>query len=593
MTNVILIRGQFSLAIAILLLIVPIPVSAQLSGVVRPTRLIATTTDPLPGNPDVHFASFAGATLARGSHVAFYGYLDLPGAALFYRGASTLEQIGSSSSTVWPDPPTGVPFSTWDDTGIPIADEASVAFDGVRHDWFCDSPGSCSTSSTPGIFTSLDGLPPNTTVEGSQGLPVYEPTLLGFDSGSLLYTGIDEVLLDGLPVLRSGDLLDGYTMLDIGGAWGFKNGIGYAFSGVGISADDVYTSGIWARIHGTWATVATTDTEIPGFPGLNFTSFGQPAVGSASTFPVFFGAANFNQKGIYRLGGGLVKVADTTDSVMAQGFLEDLYDIGGTVAVEGLEIAFQANSNSHLIVADAVTDELRTVLSIGDILRFGRKEYEVWAFSMHTDSFSQGNIVVNGTLGIPNDPLGPQFDAVFIVDTDGNGIGGPGSSQADPFLPTSVETDPESGLPVSHFEGAPSVAWIDPPLASGFTYTMTGPSLFTAILDLPTGFNAPFEVLVGAVSLGTFSPDTVIDFGAGVSEFTIQGIDPAVDAEAHAPFAVQLEFDTLYASFTATPIPAPEPSVALAMPLAMLGVTLLCRRRERHARRTDPRHPTS
>ena len=203
---------------------------------------------------------------------------------------------------------------------------------------------------------------------------------------------------------------------------------------------------------------------------------------------------------------------------------------------------------------------------------------------MHTDSFSQGNIVVHGALGIPDDPLGPQFDAVFIVDADGNGIGGPGSSQADPFLPTSVETDPQSGLPVSVFEDAPSVAWIDPPLASGFTYAMTGSSLFTAILDLPTGFNAPFEVLVGAVSLGSFSPGTLIDFGAGVSEFTIRGIDPAVDAESHAPFAVQLEFDTLYASFTATPIPAPEPSLALATPAALVWGGMLGRRRARHAR---------
>jgi len=45
------------------------------------------------------------------------------------------------------------------------------------------------------------------------------------------------------------------------------------------------------------------------------------------------------------------------------------------------------------------------------------------------------------------------------------------------------------GLPRFVFEDAPSVDWIDPPLASGFTYSMTGSSLFTAVLDLLSGFN--------------------------------------------------------------------------------------------------------
>jgi len=70
----------------------------------------------------------------------------------------------------------------------------------------------------------------------------------------------------------------------------------------------------------------------------------------------------------------------------------------------------------------------------------------------------------------------------------------------------------------------------------------------------------------------------LIDFGAGVTSFTIAGIDPAVDAENHAPFAIQLEFDELYASFTATPIVVPEPTADAAAAALVSCIALLVRR---------------
>lgn len=90
-----------------------------------------------------------------------------------------------------------------------------------------------------------------------------------------------------------------------------------------------------------------------------------------------------------------------------------------------------------------------------------------------------------------------------------------------------------------------------------------------------------FEILLGEQSLGTFAPGTPIDFGPGVSSFTIRGIDPAVDSQNHAPFAVQLEFDSLYASFTVTPIPIPEPAPPAVMLAVLVGLFGLVKRRAR------------
>lgn len=582
---------------------------AQGSASVQPTRLIATTVDPVPGFPNwVRFAghgsvpAFGPATLARGWRVAFYGNYDpdLVSGTVFYRGPSGLVHFAPS----YLDPfLQGVPFSTetLDVVDTPIADEASLAFTGILSEWLCDGTGGCSggVGTDAGIFVSQNGEMPDVEVAQATVPPYPTPVLLGIDQGSLIYDdGTGRIFVDGQMLLDYDNVIDGYEIAGGGNCCGYRSGIGFAFANIGVSAG-VPTEGVWAQILGSWSTLATLETEMPGMPGVNFEYFGRPVVGSTtagtgsppSTAVVFWGGVGFDLEGIYSGPGALVKVADTNDTVLVDGSPEDIYEINPEIAVDGLEVAFMVNNQRHLIVADAVTGLQRRVLSEGDVLRFGHTDYAVWGRPvLHRDGFSDGNIVLTGRLGEPGNPLGPQFDAVFLVDANGDGLSGPGSSQADPIAPTRVETDPDTGLPLFVFEDSPSVSWIDPPLASGFTYRMRGSSLFTAVLDLPSGFNAPFEIVVGEQSLGTFAPGSVIDFGPGVGSFTIQGIDPAVDAENHAPFAVQLEFDTLYASFDATPIPVPEPSPPSAIVAGLIGLFGLARRRARSNRlwRSDP-----
>jgi len=547
--------------------------AAHPQAVVRPSRLIMTSDDIPPGpdgaafaTPDPNIGSiFLGASLANGTNVVFTAEMEGADYRHFYRGGGApVTLLFPTTSTVFaPTPPVGKAFSTYDWLGGDvIADNESVGINLWRTDWFCDTESSClSTEGGFGAHVIVSG--------GEPSLVASTASMLDFDGGSLLtysVPGTGEVQLDGQTVLSDGAVLDGYEIPDVGGycGWGFKALVGYAVCTYGFSGGQL-VPGIWARVQGTWVTVATTDTEMPESGGVNFQYFGRPSVGSPavssgpppSTMVVFWGQSispSFLQ-GIYRLGGGLQKVVDFSDSFMAQGFSEQIYSLDGTVAVDGLKVAFVANLNNHLVVADTANDTLTAVLSTGDILQFGREEWEVWDFYIGPHSFSQGNIVVYGKLGPPGDPNGPTVDAVFIVDADGNGIGGPGSSQEDPIGPTSVEPDPGSGAQVSSFDSAPSAAWFGPALADELLFTAAPGALFTAILDLPTGYSAPFEVLVGDQSLGTFGPGELVDFGAGTGSFRVRGIVPAGDPGTDPVFPIELELDAHYADFTVSAVP--------------------------------------
>jgi hypothetical protein len=98
-------------------------------------------------------------------------------------------------------------------------------------------------------------------------------------------------------------------------------------------------------------------------------------------------------------------------------------------------------------------------------------------------------------------------------------------------------------------------AWVDPPLAFGYEYEMLSDSLFTAILDFPTGFDNSFTVSVDGIPLpGAFGPGDSVVFEEGVRKFSITGISPLVDAESPDVFPVRLAFSTSSASFTMRPL---------------------------------------
>lgn len=151
----------------------------------------------------------------------------------------------------------------------------------------------------------------------------------------------------------------------------------------------------------------------------------------------------------------------------------------------------------------------------------------------------------------------------------------PGSSQNNPILPDI--TDKNRFI----FRNVPSGLWYDPPTTYGFSFLTTSDSLFTEILDFPVGIDNDnlFTVSVGNQILGEFSPSKSVDFvalfGQGVSEFTITGIDPLVDATNPTAFPIKLAFNTETANFEMLALEHPQsnsiPESSLEFALLIFG----------------------
>ncbi|MFW6358234.1 MAG: hypothetical protein ACOC0N_03325 [Chroococcales cyanobacterium] len=151
-----------------------------------------------------------------------------------------------------------------------------------------------------------------------------------------------------------------------------------------------------------------------------------------------------------------------------------------------------------------------------------------------------------------------------------------GETQDNPILPGRVEAiDGENRF---SFIDVPRGRWFDPPTTFGFRYEMTSDSLFTSILDFPTGFDNPFTVSVEDTILGHFSPGDRANFvtllGTGVSEFSLTGISPLVDENDPMAFPLKLDFSTEKASFDMYSIHASDSSVTT--PESSLIFSLLC-----------------
>ncbi|NJM59205.1 MAG: PEP-CTERM sorting domain-containing protein [Oscillatoriales cyanobacterium RU_3_3] len=151
----------------------------------------------------------------------------------------------------------------------------------------------------------------------------------------------------------------------------------------------------------------------------------------------------------------------------------------------------------------------------------------------------------------------------------------PGLSQQNPIMPNVT-------LPgFWSFFDVPTDRFIDPPTAYGFRYEITSDSLFTQILDFPTGFNTPFTVLVKDVLLGEFTVGNSVNFsnystllgnllvgGSGVKEFSVTGLN--VDPTNPAAFPLKVAFNTDKANLNMHALlneveAVPEPSVMLGL----------------------------
>ena len=94
----------------------------------------------------------------------------------------------------------------------------------------------------------------------------------------------------------------------------------------------------------------------------------------------------------------------------------------------------------------------------------------------------------------------------------------------------------------------------------------TEPSLFTKILGFPSDIDADelISVLVGGNEIGKFKPNEVVDFvallGYGLSEFSVTGIDAAIDPKNPLAFPIKLESNRDQFSFKMRAEAVPEPS---------------------------------
>ena len=168
------------------------------------------------------------------------------------------------------------------------------------------------------------------------------------------------------------------------------------------------------------------------------------------------------------------------------------------------------------------------------------------------------------------DPFSGGDDAIDLSASFANTVGftnlviADGVFQSQPIVSTDF-----------HFVGAPSRGWFDPPTATEFTFEMTDASLFTEIMNFPTGFDAPFEVVAENTSLGLFTVNDSVNFtellGHGVSSFAVKNITPGVDPESATAFPIQLAFNNATASFTMTPTPEPSTIILLGVSVVALG----------------------
>ncbi len=119
----------------------------------------------------------------------------------------------------------------------------------------------------------------------------------------------------------------------------------------------------------------------------------------------------------------------------------------------------------------------------------------------------------------------------------------------------------------AHCKGG--AGWIDPPLATGYDYAMTGGTVCTAIDAFPTTVSGPFTVSVDNVTLGTFTAGQSVTFAdyaaqlggalvsgpgySGVTSFRVSGLQPGVDPASPTAFPLRLRFsqETVSLSMTA------------------------------------------
>ena len=188
------------------------------------------------------------------------------------------------------------------------------------------------------------------------------------------------------------------------------------------------------------------------------------------------------------------------------------------------------------------------------------------------------------------------FISSFIPTNGGGGGEGAGSNEFNPLLPASNEPDPVTGAFVIELPldiANEQVIWIDPPVAVGYTYVLSGPGQFASLVAPSLAAVADLDgytVTVGSLS-ALLAPGGSLDFLAAFgflpTAFTLSGINTAIgldpdDADAF-PLGISFAGAGNGSTITMTPITenvgtVPLPAAGWLM-LAGFGSLVALRRR--------------
>ena len=184
-----------------------------------------------------------------------------------------------------------------------------------------------------------------------------------------------------------------------------------------------------------------------------------------------------------------------------------------------------------------------------------------------------------------------------VVDVPGGASGiAPGQTPSNPLLPVGGQASE------GHFEfgifdvvtGGPGVAsflYVDPVVAVGYEYAVTGGPSFIEVL-LPTlgdadGYRIEIDENGAWTIVATVDDGGSFRFEQGVERFRVMGIDPAIGLDPQNPvaFVTGLKFDAtgpVQIAMTAVTVAVPEPETYAMM---FAGLAILGLRRLRRTRR--------